>query len=72
MSYLIRWVLIKSNGKNMNNKTELSAWDRLRKQFKPDGKGRFKTVDAMKIAVQIDNERLALKQQLENLKNLNK
>jgi hypothetical protein len=56
----------------MNNKTELSAWDRLREQFKPDSKGRFKTVDAMKIAVQIDNERLALKQQLENLKNLNK
>ena len=64
--------MIRNNGKNMNNKTELSAWDRLREQFKPDSKGRFKTVDAMKIAVQIDNERLALKQQLENLKNLNK
>jgi hypothetical protein len=52
----------------MNNKKELSPWDRLREQFKPDGKGRFKTTDAMKVAVQIDNERLALKHELENLK----
>jgi hypothetical protein len=52
----------------MNNKKELSPWDRLREQFKSDGKGRFKTTDAMKVAVQIDNERLALKHELENLK----
>lgn len=44
--------------------TDKTAWDRLREQFKPDGKGRFKTVDAMKIAVQIDNERIQLTKQV--------
>jgi hypothetical protein len=46
---------------------EISAWDRLRSQFKPDGKGRFKTTDAMKIAVQIDNERIQLIKTVKNL-----
>jgi hypothetical protein len=41
-----------------------TAWDRLRDQFKPDSKGRFKTADAMKIAQQIDNERKVLELQL--------
>jgi hypothetical protein len=45
-----------------------TAWDRLRSQFKPDSKGRFKTVDAMKIAVQIDNERVRLAEELKQLK----
>ena len=49
----------------MNKQT---AWDRLKSQFKPDGKGRFKTVDAMKIAVQIDNERIQLIEELKQLK----
>lgn len=26
------------------------AWDYLRENFKPDGKGRYKTSDAMKVA----------------------
>ena len=47
---------------------EQTAWDRLKSQFKPDGKGRFKTVDAMKIAVQIDNERIQLIEELKQLK----
>jgi hypothetical protein len=47
---------------------EPTAWDRLRAQFKPDGKGRFKTLDAMKIAKQIDEERIQLKTELEQLK----
>mgnify|MGYP003351258979 CR=1 FL=1 len=34
----------------------MKAWDLLREQFKPDGKGRFKTVDAMKIAKQLEQE----------------
>ena len=36
------------------------AWDMLRQQFKPDGKGRFKTLDAMSIAKQLaeENEKL--------------
>jgi len=46
-----------------NNKT---AWDRLREQFKPDGRGKFKTTDAMKIAVQIDSERKLLEHQLKS------
>lgn len=49
---------------------ELTAWDRLRSQFRPDGKGRYKTVDAMKIADQIDNERLQLKEEVKILKNI--
>ena len=39
---------------------EKTPWDRLKEQFKPDGKCRFKTTDAMKVAVQIDNERIQL------------
>jgi hypothetical protein len=41
-----------------------TPWDRLREQFKPDGKGRFKTTDAMKIDVQIDNERIQLEKKV--------
>ena len=47
---------------------ELTPWDRLRSQFKPDGKGRYKTLDAMKVAKQIDEERLELKKLLEEIK----
>ena len=47
---------------------EKTAWDRLREQFKPDGKGRFKSVDAMKIATQIDQERVQLIKELRELK----
>ena len=32
------------------------AWDLLREQFKPDGKGRYKTTDAMKVAKQLEEE----------------
>ena len=35
---------------------EIKAWDLLREQFKPDGKGRYKTLDAMKIAKQLEQE----------------
>ena len=35
---------------------EIKAWDLLREQFKPDGKGRYKTLDAMKIAKQLAEE----------------
>ena len=45
----------------MNDKT---PWDRLHEQFKPDSKGRFKTTDAMKVAVQIDNERIELERKV--------
>ena len=40
----------------MNNR----AWDMLREQFEPDGKGRYKTIDAMAIAKQLaeENEKL--------------
>ena len=34
----------------------MKAWDLLREQFKPDGKGRYKTVDAMKVAKQLEEE----------------
>ena len=44
-----------------------TPWDRLREQFKPDGKGRFKTTDAMKIAVQIDDERIQLEKTIARL-----
>jgi len=47
---------------------EPTPWDRLRAQFKPDSKGRFKTLDAMEIAKQIDKERIQLAQELEQLK----
>ena len=40
----------------MNNR----AWNMLRSQFKPDGKGRFKTTDAMTIAKQLVEENDAL------------
>jgi hypothetical protein len=44
-----------------------TPWDRLKEQFKPDSKGRFKTTDAMKIAVQIDNERIQLEKKVQGL-----
>ena len=47
---------------------EPTPWDRLRLQFKPDSKGRFKTLDAIEIAKQIDKERIQLKTELEQLK----
>ena len=34
----------------------MKAWDLLRTQFKPDGKGRYKTMDAMKVAKQLEEE----------------
>ena len=34
----------------------MKAWDLLREQFKPDGKGRYKTTDAMKVAKQLEKE----------------
>ena len=34
----------------------MKAWDLLREQFRPDGKGRYKTVDAMKVAKQLEEE----------------
>ena len=37
----------------MSNK----AWDMLRSQFKPDGKGRFKTLQAMHVAKQLAEEK---------------
>ena len=51
----------------MTNK-EITPWDRLKTQFKPDGKGRYKTTDAMKVAIQIDNERKELIKIIEELK----
>ena len=36
----------------MTNRT----WDMLRSGFKPDGKGRFKTTDAMKVASRLAEE----------------
>jgi len=49
-----------------SKKKEKTAWDRLREQFKPDSNGRFKTTDAMKIAVQIDHERILLEKKLKS------
>ena len=46
---------------------EKTAWDRLRAQFEPDEKGRFKTRDAMKIAEQIDKERIQLSKKVHQL-----
>jgi hypothetical protein len=34
----------------------MKAWDLLRSQFKPDGKGRYKTTDAMLVAKQLEKE----------------
>ena len=34
----------------------MKAWDLLREQFEPDGKGRYKTMDAMKVAKQLEEE----------------
>jgi hypothetical protein len=45
-----------------------TPWDRLREQFKPDGKGRFKTADAMKVAIQIDDERRLLVKEIQAYK----
>jgi len=47
--------------------TAISVWDRLHGQFKPDGKGRFKTVHAVAIAKQIDEERQILMARVKNL-----
>jgi hypothetical protein len=33
----------------------MKPWDMLKEQFKPDGKGRYKTLDAMKVATQLDD-----------------
>jgi hypothetical protein len=46
---------------------EKTAWDRLRAQFKPDEKGKFKTTDAIKIAEQIDKERIQLSKKVHQL-----
>lgn len=40
----------------MNNR----VWNMLRSKFKPDGKGRFKTLDAMKVADLLAEENEAL------------
>lgn len=37
------------------------AWKILRQNFKSDGKGRFKTVDAMKVAKMFEDENERLK-----------
>jgi hypothetical protein len=37
------------------------AWDYLRENFDPDHKGRFKTTDAMKVAVHFMEEAVRLK-----------
>lgn len=34
----------------------MKAWDLLRNNYKADGKGRYKTVDAMKVAKQLERE----------------
>ena len=34
----------------------MKAWDLLREQFVPDGKGRYKTVHAMKVAKHLEEE----------------
>jgi len=47
--------------------TAISVWDRLHGQFKPDNKGRFKTVHAIAIAKQIDEERQILMARVKNL-----
>ena len=49
-------------------KKEKTVWDRLHEQCKPDGKGRFRTVDVIKIAKEIDAERLLLKEENQILK----
>lgn len=40
------------------------AWDMLREQFKPDRKGRFKTIHAISIAKQLANENEQLQKRL--------
>jgi hypothetical protein len=49
-------------------KKEKTVWDRIHDQCKPDGKGRFKTIDVIEIAKQIDQERRMLKAEIEILK----
>jgi hypothetical protein len=44
------------------------AWDMLRQNYKPDGKGRYNTVDAMKVASQLADEVERLKIELEACK----
>lgn len=34
----------------------MKAWSLLQEQFTPDGKGRYKTLDAMKVAKQLEEE----------------
>lgn len=46
------------------------AWDMLREQFKPDRKGRFKTLHAMSIAKQLANENEQLQKRLRILAGL--
>lgn len=41
------------------------AWEMLRQQFKPDSKGRFKTLDAMAIAKQLAEENKKLQADLD-------
>lgn len=41
------------------------AWDMLREKYKPDGKGRYKTVDAMKVATYFEQECSRLRLELE-------
>ena len=41
------------------------AWEMLRQQFKPDSKGRFKTLDAMAIAKQLAEENEELQADLD-------
>ena len=48
----------------------MKAWDLLRSQFKPDGKGRYKTVDAMKVAEQLEEEVNRLSSSLTEAKKL--
>jgi hypothetical protein len=42
------------------------AWDMLRSQFKPDGKGRFKTTQAMHVAKQLAEENEILRKTLDD------
>ena len=45
----------------MSNK----AWNMLREQFRPDDKGRFKTVEAMEVAKQLAEENEGLRKIIE-------
>lgn len=43
------------------------AWDMLRKMAKPDKKGRFKTLDAMKVAKVLYKENEGLREIIDDL-----